>query len=73
MQCLWVIAVTMNNAARMRGSGDPGAEAGNGWLSRCGPGHFGGGSDGDWSVKEDCRAQASLYIFVSRDLHKLWV
>ena len=28
MRGLRVIAVTMNNAARMRGSGDPGAEAG---------------------------------------------
>ena len=64
---LRVMAVTMNNAAaRMRGSGDPGAEAGNGWLSRCGPGHFGGGSDGDWSVKEGLQGTGvSLYFCIT--------
>ena len=63
---LRVIAVTMNNAAaKMRRSGDPGAEAGNGWLSRGGPGHF-GGSAPDWSVKGGLQGTGvSLYFCIT--------
>ena len=63
---LRVMAVTMNNAAaRMRGSGDPGAEAGNGWLSRRPPGRFGGAAL-DWSVKEGLQGTGvSLYFCIT--------
>ena len=57
---------------RCAGSATYGAEAGNGWSSRGRLGRF-GGSDPDWSVKEELQGTGvSLYFCITGLAYKLW-